>query len=252
MRKVFVRNLSFETTDDTLRSTFSVYGAVNEAVVILNKGTNKSKGFGFVTFEDADAAAAACAQPIVDIDGRQAYVNLAAKRGSGPEPESKFSPAHSGTQGQVTRATLPGTGLGLGVGTGGPSSGLVAGDTTLTKLFVRQLAYSTTSEALHREFARYGPIKEAVVLENKALGTSKGFGFVVFEDPASAQAALMEPTRQIDGRTVYVKLAAEPVPGITTGGAITRGKVLNLIKLPTPILRCTECYPIWACPTWGT
>jgi RNA recognition motif-containing protein len=58
-KKLFVGNLSWDAKDDDLRKLFSECGEIEEAVVITERGTGRSKGFGFVTFakaEDAEAA----------------------------------------------------------------------------------------------------------------------------------------------------------------------------------------------------
>lgn len=67
-RKVFVRGLAWETTTETLKDAFSTFGEVEEGAVIYDKATSKSKGFGFVTFVDMDAAQRAIAKQTVEID----------------------------------------------------------------------------------------------------------------------------------------------------------------------------------------
>ena len=54
-KKVYVGNLSWDTTEDGLKDFFSQAGTVESAVIIKNKMTGKSKGFGFVTFENEDS-----------------------------------------------------------------------------------------------------------------------------------------------------------------------------------------------------
>lgn len=69
-RKVFVRGLAWETTSEALKDAFSGFGDVEEGAVIYDKGTNKSKGFGFVTFVDMEGAQRAIEQQYVEIDVR--------------------------------------------------------------------------------------------------------------------------------------------------------------------------------------
>lgn len=58
-KKLFVGNLPFAMTDADLNSIFSAYGAVTSANVVIDKFSKRSKGFGFVEFEnDEDAAKA--------------------------------------------------------------------------------------------------------------------------------------------------------------------------------------------------
>ncbi|XP_027075154.1 uncharacterized protein [Coffea arabica] len=75
--KIFVGGLAWETKSDALRRYFEPYGEILEAVVISDKNTGRSKGYGFVTFRDPEAAKRACSNPNPVIDGRRANCNLA-------------------------------------------------------------------------------------------------------------------------------------------------------------------------------
>ncbi|XP_072978767.1 probable RNA-binding protein ARP1 isoform X1 [Typha angustifolia] len=75
--KVFVGGLAWETKSETLRQYFDRFGEILEAVVISDKNTGRSKGYGFVTFRDPESARRACMDPNPVIDGRQANCNLA-------------------------------------------------------------------------------------------------------------------------------------------------------------------------------
>ncbi|KAJ6816412.1 RNA-binding protein 24-like isoform X1 [Iris pallida] len=75
--KVFVGGLAWETQRDTMRKYFEQFGDILEAVVITDKNTGRSKGYGFVTFSEPDAATRACLDPAPVIDRRRANCNLA-------------------------------------------------------------------------------------------------------------------------------------------------------------------------------
>ncbi|KAK1286916.1 Heterogeneous nuclear ribonucleoprotein 1 [Acorus calamus] len=75
--KIFVGGLAWETQRDTMRMYFEQFGEILEAVVITDKITGRSKGYGFVTFRDPDSAMRACQDPSPIIDGRRANCNLA-------------------------------------------------------------------------------------------------------------------------------------------------------------------------------
>ncbi|NP_001006916.1 RNA-binding protein 38 [Xenopus tropicalis] len=75
--KIFVGGLPYHTTDASLRKYFEVFGDIDEAVVITDRQTGKSRGYGFVTMSDRAAAERACKDPNPIIDGRKANVNLA-------------------------------------------------------------------------------------------------------------------------------------------------------------------------------
>jgi len=54
--KIYVGNLPFDVDDDKLRELFSSFGEISESVVIKDKYSGRSKGFGFVTISDDEAA----------------------------------------------------------------------------------------------------------------------------------------------------------------------------------------------------
>ncbi|XP_037569977.2 RNA-binding protein 24-B isoform X2 [Dermacentor silvarum] len=75
--KIFVGGLPYHTTDKSLRQFFESFGDIEEAVVITDRQTGKSRGYGFVTMVDRDAAERAVKEANPIIDGRKANVNLA-------------------------------------------------------------------------------------------------------------------------------------------------------------------------------
>lgn len=77
MNKIYVGNLSYRTDQEGLSAHFSQFGAITEAVVITERGTGRSKGFGFVTFDSPEAAQAALALDGQDLDGRGLRVRIA-------------------------------------------------------------------------------------------------------------------------------------------------------------------------------
>ena len=76
--KLYVGNLPFSVDDNKLKEIFSPYGDVSEAVVIKDKFSGRSKGFGFVTLSD-DAGAEKAIEEIngKEVDGRELKVNEA-------------------------------------------------------------------------------------------------------------------------------------------------------------------------------
>ncbi|CAK7345971.1 unnamed protein product [Dovyalis caffra] len=92
--KVFVGGLAWETQSETMRRYFEHFGDILEAVVITDKNTGRSKGYGFVTFREPEAARRACADPTPIIDGRRANCNLASLgRPRPPLPYGRLRPA---------------------------------------------------------------------------------------------------------------------------------------------------------------
>ncbi|CAM9886146.1 unnamed protein product [Chrysoparadoxa australica] len=79
--KLYVGNLGWDTTTDDLRNAFSSYGNLVDCVVISDRETGQSRGFGFCTYETGGEAQDAIAQMDgVDLDGRQIKVNLSRPR----------------------------------------------------------------------------------------------------------------------------------------------------------------------------
>ena len=76
-KKLFVGNLSYKTTDDGLRAAFAQAGNVISATILMDRETGKSRGFGFVEMEDADADNAINMLNGKDLDGRDLTVNEA-------------------------------------------------------------------------------------------------------------------------------------------------------------------------------
>ncbi|KAF2310264.1 hypothetical protein GH714_007465 [Hevea brasiliensis] len=92
--KVFVGGLAWETQSETMGRYFEQFGEILEAVVITDKNTGRSKGYGFVTFREPEAAKRACADPTPIIDGRRANCNLASLgRPRPPLPYGRLRPA---------------------------------------------------------------------------------------------------------------------------------------------------------------
>ena len=85
MYKLFVGGLPFATTDEELSELFSAHGTVSYAKVITDRETGRSKGFGFVEFEnDDEGKAAEKAMDGTEIGGRSITVNEARPREERP------------------------------------------------------------------------------------------------------------------------------------------------------------------------
>jgi RNA recognition motif-containing protein len=79
--KIYVGNLSFDTSESDLRTAFEAHGSVSSASIISDKYTGRSRGFGFVEMENAEEAKAAISNlHEKELDGRQLNVNEARPR----------------------------------------------------------------------------------------------------------------------------------------------------------------------------
>jgi len=84
MSKLFIGGLAWHTDENALRQKFEEFGAVEEAVVVKDRDTGRSRGFGFVRYtQEADAEAAITAMNNIEFDGRTIRVDKASERGSG-------------------------------------------------------------------------------------------------------------------------------------------------------------------------
>jgi RNA recognition motif-containing protein len=79
--KLFVGNLSFNTTENDLQDTFAAHGTVLEANLMMDRATGRPRGFGFITMSTPEEAQAAInALNGKDMDGRALTVNVAKPR----------------------------------------------------------------------------------------------------------------------------------------------------------------------------
>ena len=119
--KLYVGNLNFTTTEDTLRNAFAANGrSVKEVAIPSDRETGRPRGFAFVTMgSDADAKAAITAMDGKDLDGRNLKVN---------EAQDKPRPAGGGGGGGGGGFSRGGGGGGGGRGGGGGGGGRGGGD----------------------------------------------------------------------------------------------------------------------------
>jgi len=87
------------------------------------------------------------------------------------------------------------------------------------KLFVGSLAWATDDAGLRAAFEKFGEVQEAVVINDRDTGRSRGFGFVTFADDSAAEKAIEGMSgAELDGRTLEVNEARERAPRSGGGG----------------------------------
>ena len=177
---VFVKNIPESVDDQKFAEMFEAYGAITSAA--LTKDENgKSKGFGFVNFEDHEAADKAVEEMNEkEIDGKALFVGRAQKKSEREEELRK----------KFDQLRLERMNKYQGV-----------------NLYVKNLDETIDDDRLRQEFAVYGAITSArVMVDDK--GASKGFGFVCFNLPEEATKAVTEMNGKIVGnKPMYVALA---------------------------------------------
>lgn len=187
-RKIFVRGLSLDTTTETLTQIFGAFGEMEDCAVSFERGSGKSRGFGFVIYKELSSAEEALKNPSQFVDGRKIMWSLAALKQETPAASMSGAPAIAGA-----------------IPIGGITDSLES-----RKLFIRHLADETTTESLTAVFAPYGDIVDCAVIFDKETGKSKHFGFVVYSTAAGAAKALAQPQKELDGKNCIAMLAANP------------------------------------------
>ena len=93
MKKVFVGNLDFNATEESIRSLFQAYGAIESVRVATDRDTGRSRGFAFVEMTDAtEADRANAALNGTDLGGRSLNINEARPKTNGGGPRERRTP----------------------------------------------------------------------------------------------------------------------------------------------------------------
>jgi RNA recognition motif-containing protein len=77
MTKLYVGNLPFSATEDTVRTLFDAHGTVEKVSLISDRDTGRPRGFGFIEMSDSDASRAMQALNGKEMDGRSLKINEA-------------------------------------------------------------------------------------------------------------------------------------------------------------------------------
>ncbi|KAF5601643.1 heterogeneous nuclear ribonucleoprotein G [Fusarium pseudoanthophilum] len=115
MSKLYVGNLAGSTTDESLQKTFADYGQVLDSIVMRDRDSGNSRGFGFVTYASPmEASAAIGALNNHDLDGNQITVNMANARPAGGSGGGGYSGGYGGDHGAYGGGYQQGGGYGNG------------------------------------------------------------------------------------------------------------------------------------------
>jgi len=177
---VFIKNLDENLDDEKLRQLFAPFGIIKSAVIMKDE-QGKSKGFGFVNFENPEDAEKAVAElHEKDIEGKVVFVGRAQKKSEREaELRAKFE--------QIKMEHMT------------KYQGV--------NLYIKNLDDDIDDSKLRGIFDQFGTITSAKVMSD-SKGTSKGFGFVCFSTPEEATKAVTEMNGKIVGnKPLYVALA---------------------------------------------
>ncbi|XP_057974178.1 polyadenylate-binding protein RBP47-like [Malania oleifera] len=185
---IFVGDLASDVTDSLLHETFaSRYPSVKAAKVVIDANTGRSKGYGFVRFEDDNERT----QAMTEMHG--AYCSSRAMRIGAATPRKS-----SGYQQQYSQGGYASNGVS---GQGVQSDG----DSTNTTIFVGGLDPSVTDEDLRQPFTQYGEVVSV------KIPSGKGCGFVQFANRNDAEEALQKLNGTIIGKqTVRLSWGRNP------------------------------------------
>ena len=201
---VFVRNLAYDVTDETLAAHCSDAGAVRRAVVVRERKGGESRGFGFVTFavpEDAQSAVRTLGGSV--LQGRKISVHMNTGRAAGAE-DGGAAAAAGGRKRE--RAETGGAGAPSAAPARKRREGSAAENPKSFRLIVRNLAFTCSAEALREAFEPHGVVEASVPM--RPNGKHPGFGFVQMSSRAACDAAIAGLNEQkIGGRMVAVDFA---------------------------------------------
>lgn len=188
---VYIKNFGEDLGDEKLKEVFSKFGKITSYKVVKDRDVRgeegedlvddgKNKGFGFVSFEDSESAEKAVEELNgVEMFGKTLYVGRAQKKAERQQELKK----------KFEQLKLERLNRYQGV-----------------NLYVKNLDDTIDDERLRKEFAPYGTITSAKVMNED--GRSKGFGFVCFSSPEEATKAVTEMNgRIIVAKPLYVALA---------------------------------------------
>lgn len=191
-KQLFVRALAPTVTTEALTEFFSESYPIKYALVVLDKETKASKGYGFVTFADAEDAERAKEE--LDgavLEGKKIKVEVAEARqrdagaDSGPPAVSAGSRAKAEREAAIKENQAP-------------------------KLIVRNLPWSIkTPDQLQKLFISFGKV-HFTKLPKKPNGELRGFGFVALRGKRNAEKAMTELNgKEVDGRQIAIDWAVD-------------------------------------------
>uniref|UniRef100_A0A673AKT1 RNA-binding protein 28 n=1 Tax=Sphaeramia orbicularis TaxID=375764 RepID=A0A673AKT1_9TELE len=207
---IFVRSLPVSASNDRLLEIFSEIGPVKQCFVVKEKGTDKCRGFGFVTYaleEDSQRAL----KEIIEYDGQKLSLSVAKKKLGDKRKTEPKEPSEAPKEKEQKSQ-------------GFRKSKLKA------RLIIRNLSFKCSEDDLKEVFAKFGTILEAKI-PLKPDGKKRGFAFVQFKNVSEASKALTATNlKEIKGRQVAVDWAVAKDKFIATQGSSGGGTVIFFIS----------------------
>ena len=186
--KVFVGGLSWETTADSMRQYFEKFGVIKNIIIMIDKFTGHSRGFGFIKMDNTQSVEniLAVEQHIIDkkiVDVKralpQSYTNPTVNYYGNYNYNNSINNNNNNNKPIESK-----------------------------KIFVGGLPPAVTEEEFSTYFKQYGNIIEAVIMLDRSTNRSRGFGFITYETEESV-ATVLNSKNELMGKYVEVK-RAEP------------------------------------------
>ncbi|XP_053741219.1 RNA-binding protein 28 [Synchiropus splendidus] len=200
---IFVRSLPQGATNERLEEIFSEIGPVKQCFVVKEKGTDKCRGFGYVTYSMEDDAQRALKE-IRDYDGRKLSLSVAKKK---IRDKKKAAPTEPDGESKEIE----------------PKSKGFRKKTLKSRLIIRNLSFKCSEDDLKNVFSKFGTVVEAKI-PLKPDGKMRGFAFVMFKNVSEASQALKAMNlKEINGRQVAVDWAVPKDKYVATNPASSAG-----------------------------
>jgi len=168
IRKLFIGGLSYTTTEESLSNFFSQWGELTDCVVMQDPATKRSRGFGFVTFQEAQMVDACMGNRPHKLDGREVEAKRAVSREESHKP---------GVHKSVKR------------------------------MFMGGIKEPVKEDDVKLYFESYGKVESVELLTDKNSGKKRGFGFVNFDDYDVVDKIVQTRRHVINGVSIEVSKA---------------------------------------------
>lgn len=186
--KIFIGGISPLTSQDSIQKYFGKYGDLSDCVLMQDKSTGKSRGFGFVTYRDSRAVDEVLSKPHI-LDGKEVDCKRAIPRDQQTDVVKE----------EVVYKTK--------------------------KLFVGGIPQNTTEEEFRGYFESFGDVEDSVIMVDKETGKSRGFGFVTFDSEEAVDKVINKYfDNKIGGKWVECKRAQPKEVTVTSGKKVTPTK----------------------------
>ncbi|KAK5867511.1 hypothetical protein PBY51_011993 [Eleginops maclovinus] len=200
---LFVGSLPASASNERLEEIFSEIGPVKSCFVVRDKGTEKCRGFGYVTFsmeEDAQRAL----KDVKDYEGKKLSISVAKKKIKDKRKTAPKEPAAAPKENEEKSKGLRKTHL-------------------KARLIIRNLSFKCSEDDLKEVFSKFGTVREAKIAL-KPDGKMRGFAFIQFKNVSEAAKALTAMNlKEIKGRQVAIDWAVPKDKFIATQSSSIAG-----------------------------